>query len=207
MGDTGQEHDGYRDGYGDDYDDGGYDDEGPAALGTVLEQGRGSLPFALVHGEALISAASWALGEAGVTLVDLGTEWSGLVDAGEPVVLHDALCPMTPPDFIAACLARAVEQDVVVVGTRPVTDTVKQVADGSVGPTVDRAGLRAVTSPVVLPAGVVARLEALPSTDFAELVQDLRARFPVELADAPPAARRVADEDDVRLLEALTAPD
>lgn len=181
-------------------------DEPPPSLGTVVEQDRGSLPFALVHGEALVATASWALGEAGVMLVDLGTEWAGLVDAGEPLVLHDALCPMTPAEFIAACVARAVEQGAVVVGTRPVTDTVKESADGFVGATVDREGLLAVASPVVLPAHVVAELDGLPSLDFAELVQDLRARFPVELVEAPPAARRVATEDDVRLLEALTTP-
>ena len=181
----------------------------PGALGTVVEQDRGSLPFALIHGEALVTAASWALGEAGVTLVDWGTEWAGLVDAGEPIVLHDALCPMTPAEFIAGCVARAVEADVVVVGARPVTDTVKESADGFVGATVDRDGLVAVTSPVVLPPSVVARLDGLPSTDLAALVDHLRRTQPevtVELAEAPPAARRVADEDDVRLLEALTTP-
>ena len=80
------------------------------AFGTVLEQDRGHLPFALIHGEALVAAAAWALGEAGVTPVDTGTPWSSLVAAGEPVVLHDPLCPMTPPDFIAACVDRAVER-------------------------------------------------------------------------------------------------
>lgn len=183
------------------------DDDGTSALGTVVEAGRGSLPFALIHGEALVVAASWALGEAGVTLVDTGTEWAGLVEAGEPLVLHDALCPMTPSEFLLACLERAVERDTVVVGTRPVTDTVKETAGGYVGATVDRDGLVSVASPIVLPAGVVAQLDGLPSLDFAELVADLRARFPVELADAPPSARRVAGEDDVRLLEALTTPD
>jgi 2-C-methyl-D-erythritol 4-phosphate cytidylyltransferase len=174
------------------------------ALGTVLEQDRGHLPFALIHGEALVAAAAWALGESGVTPVDTGTTWEGLVDSGEPVVLHDPLCPMTPPDFIAACLARAVDRACVVVGVRPVTDTVKVVADGVVGETLDRGSLVAVASPVVLPAEVVAALDGLPSTDFVELVAALRARFPVELVEAPPSARRVGSEEDVRVLEALT---
>ena len=174
------------------------------ALGTVLEQDRGHLPFALIHGEALVAAAAWALGEAGVTPVDTGTTWAGLVAAGEPVVLHDPLCPMTPPDFIAACLERAVEHACVVVGVRPVTDTVKVVEDGLVGATLDRDGLVTVASPVVLPAGVVAALDGLPTTDFVALVAELRSRYPVELVEAPPAARRVGSEEDVRVLEALT---
>ena len=34
----------------------------------------------------------------------------------------------------------------------------------------------------------------------------LAERFPVETLEAPAEARRVADEDDLRVLEALTAP-
>ena len=181
-------------------------DEDLPALGAVIEEGRGSLPFALIHGEALVTCAVWALGDAGVTPVDLGTEWAGLVDAGEPFVLHDSLCPMTPADFIASCVARCEETSAVIVGVRPVTDTVKELADGFVGETVDRDGLLAVCSPVVLPPAVVAALDGLPSLDFATLVTSLAARFPVEYVEAPAAARRVASEDDVALLAALTAP-
>jgi 2-C-methyl-D-erythritol 4-phosphate cytidylyltransferase len=174
------------------------------SLGAVLEQGRGSLPFALVHGEALVACAAWALGEAGVSAVDDGTPWSVLVESGEPLVLHDPLCPMTPPDFIAACVERSLEHACVVVGVRPVTDTVKSVRDGLVGDTVDRDSLVSVAAPVVLPAEVVAALDGLPSHDFVELVAGLRRRFPVELLEAPPAARRVGSPEDVAVLEALT---
>ncbi len=177
-----------------------------AALGAVVETDRGSLPFSLIHGEALVACAAWSLGDAGVTSVDLGTEWAGLVDSGDPFVLHDTLCPMTPAGFIAACVERAVETGTIVVGVRPVTDTVKSVTDGAVGATVDREGLRAVVSPIVLPAAVVAALDGVPTTDFTDLVEWLRGAHPVELVDAPPEARRVATEDDVRLLEALTRP-
>lgn len=174
------------------------------ALGTVLDEDRGHLPYALIHGEALVAAAVWALGEAGVTPVDTGTPWEALVEHGEPLVLHDPLCPMTPPDFIAACVERAVEHACVVVGVRPVTDTVKVVDDGVVGETLDRGRLVAVASPVVLPAEVVAALGGLPSTDFVALVAALRRRYPVELVEAPASARRVGSEEDVRVLEALT---
>ena len=96
------------------------------------------------------------------------------------------------------------------VGTQRFTvsmcrNTVKSVVDHVVGETVDRTSLVSVASPVVLPASVVAALDGLPSLDFATLVAALRERFPVELVEAPPAGRRVASEEDVRVLEALTA--
>ncbi|HEY0952258.1 2-C-methyl-D-erythritol 4-phosphate cytidylyltransferase [Nocardioides sp.] len=182
-------------------------DEPPPALGTVLADGRGSLPFALIHGEALVACAAWALGEAGVLPIDDGTPWESVVSAGEPFVVHDPLCPMTPPEFVRACVARAVEHGCVVVGVRPVTDTVKVVADGVVGETVDRDTLVSVAAPVVLPPAVVADLGGLPTHDLVELVATLRSRYRVELVEAPPAARRVGSEDDLRVLEALTAGD
>jgi 2-C-methyl-D-erythritol 4-phosphate cytidylyltransferase len=171
----------------------------------VVEAGRGSLPFALVHGEPLVAAAAWAMGEAGVTLVDMGTEWEAVQAAGTPFVLHDALCPLTPPGFLGACVAHAEESEAVTVGVRPVTDTVKRLTGDRVGATIDRDGLLQVVSPVVLPPSVVAALGGVPSLDFAELVAALAERFAVETVEAPAQARRVAREGDVRLLEALDA--
>jgi len=176
------------------------------ALGTVVETGRGSLPFALVHGEPLVAAAAWAMGEAGVHLVDLGTSWAAITDAATPFVLHDPLCPLTPPEFIAECVARAAARGAVVVGVRPVTDTVKEYAEGRVGATVDRSALVQVVSPVVLPAAVVAALDGAPTGDFEAVVAELATRFAVETREAPAQARRVADQDDLRVLEALTEP-
>lgn len=161
------------------------------------------MPYALVHGEPLVACAAWALGEAGVTLVDTGTAWSSLAVADDALVLHDPLCPLTPPDFIVQCIRAA--EDAVVVGVRPVTDTVKTVDGGFVGATVDRQGLLQVASPVVLPPAVVQSLDDLPTTDLAALVAVLAERYPVVTLEAPPSARRVAGEEDLRLLEALTA--
>jgi 2-C-methyl-D-erythritol 4-phosphate cytidylyltransferase len=153
-----------------------------------------------------VACAAWALGHSGVTPVDASVPWDALVAEGEPVVLHDALCPMTPPEFIAACVERSLATGAVVVGVRPVTDTVKVVAEGLVGETVDREGLLAVASPLVLPAAVAATLPGVPG-DLTRTVTDLAAAgHPVETLLAPPQARRVTTPEALRVLEALTDP-
>ena len=139
-------------------------------------------------------------------LVDASVGWDAIAEAGEDLVLHDALCPMTPPAFIASCLERARSTGRPVIGVRPVTDTVKVVADGVVGSSLDRDSLLAIASPLVLPAGVVATLPRRPSADLARAVADLAtAGHPAQTVTAPPEARRVASLEDVRLLGALTA--
>ncbi|GAB3855950.1 hypothetical protein GCM10028801_12360 [Nocardioides maradonensis] len=186
-----------------------YDEQRPAASGVILDADRGTLPFQLIHGESLVAAAAWSAGEAGIDLVDSTLPLSVVAEREEPLVLHDPLCPMTPPSFLAACVDRSIDADAVVVGIRPVTDTVKRVADGVLGDTVDRDGLVAVCSPVVLPPDVLAELAAQPiPSDLVALLALLRARYPerVELLEAPAAARRVASAEDIRVLQALTAP-
>lgn len=183
----------------------GYDHDLPAALGIVLDEDRGSLPYSLIHGEALVACAAWALGEAGVTPLDSGITWDAVRRSEEPVVMHDALCPMTPADFIVTCVRRALDDDVVVVATRPVTDTVKRVADGMVGETVDRDALTSIVSPVVLPPSVVSAMQDEPGTDLVALVASLARSHRVVLVEAPASARRVTSAEDIAILEALTA--
>jgi 2-C-methyl-D-erythritol 4-phosphate cytidylyltransferase len=96
----------------------------------------------------------------------------------------------------------------VVVGVRPVTDTVKEQDpsdEGRLGATVDRDELMCVTSPVVLPAAVVAALDGLVLDDLAVLVEDLSRRFPVRHLPAPPEGRRIVAEADLEALAALSA--
>ncbi len=189
-----------------DHADRGPWDDVPRGLGLVLDEERGSLPYALIHGESLVACAAWALGESGVDLVDASLDWAAIAESGEDLVLHDALCPMTPPDFIASCLEHARATGRPVVGVRPVTDTVKVVDEGLVGDTLDRDSLLAVAAPLVVPAGVVAGLPRRPAADLARAVADLAAAgHPVETLTAPPQARRVASLEDVRLLGALTS--
>ena len=175
-----------------------------APLGWVPLEGRGSLPFALVHGESLVAAASWALGEAGVVLFDASVTFDQVRDSGRTLVLHDPLCPLTPVDFLVEAVARGEETGAVVAGFRPVTDTVKRADDDRLGETVDRSDLRTVTSPVVVPPTVLVALDGLEAADFAVLVAQLAARSEVVWLEAPALSRRVRDEADLRDLEALS---
>ncbi len=185
------------------------EDEARPAVGWVPLEGRGSMPYALLHGESLVAVASWALGDAGVELLDFTAGWADVRERETALVVHDPLCPGTPTAFLAEAVATAVERDVVVVGVRPVTDTVKTTDGEELRGTVDRAGLLAVTSPVVLPASVVAGLLEPPPAaafdDLADLVAWLRAEHEVLFVEAPPAGRRVTDPSDLRLVEALSS--
>ena len=185
-------------------------DDPVVAFGRVLDEGRGSLPFALMHGEALVTCATWALSEAGVLPLDARTTMEGVVDTEAPLVLHDSLCPMTPPEFIAACVRRAVDEGVVVVGVRPVTDTVKVLHDGLVGETLDRDGLALVASPVVVPATVAAAARRPPRRRGPRPGRADRraARRARPSCSSTPRRRPPASpvRPDLRVLEALTRP-
>jgi 2-C-methyl-D-erythritol 4-phosphate cytidylyltransferase len=174
-----------------------------AAVGIVPVDGRGSMPFWLLHGESLVAVASWAMGEAGVDLLDFTASWTDVVARRTALVVHDPLCPGTPVSFLREAVAAAT--DAVVAGVRPVTDTVRTVDETEVlGESADRSALLAVASPVVIPAAVLATLPGQPSLDdLADLVVALRQRHEVVFLEAPPQGRRIADESDLRLLEAL----
>lgn len=173
-------------------------------MGHVPVAARGSLPFALLHGEPLVVVASLALVAADVEVLDFNVTWTDLQRLGRPVVLHDPLCPLTPVPFLRSAVQSAAATGCVVVGVRPVTDTIKTATAGVVGETVDRESLWTVTSPVVLPTSVVAALRDWPDLDdVAALVSTLRERFPMSFLEAPPLGRRIEDESSLVLLEAI----
>jgi 2-C-methyl-D-erythritol 4-phosphate cytidylyltransferase len=181
--------------------------EFPEPLGVVPIDGRGSLPFALVHDESLVAAASWALTTAGAKLYDYDIPFAGIQDSGQMLVIHDPLCPLTPAAFIEEAIEESVKTSAVVVGVRPVTDTVKECVGERPGATVDRDELMSVTSPVVLPATVVAALAELATDDVPALVEMLTKRFPVRYLPAPALGQRITDESDLEVLSALSATD
>ena len=185
-----------------DFEDLDDDLETGPVFGYVPLEGRGSAPYTLIHGESLVAAASFALEAAGIDLLDTAGSWQQLVDSGADLVVHDPLCPLTPPAFLARALAASRAQDAVVVGVRPVTDTIKEYDGSRIGETVPRESLAAVASPVVVPARLLADLGGFPDEPFDALVERLGEWQPLE---APALASRVNGPDDIRLLEALSA--
>lgn len=162
------------------------------AVGVVPTDGRGSLPFALLHGESLVAMAAWSVGDAEIQLLDFDSPWSAVVTAELPLLVHDPLCPGTPASFLVAAVERAVRDDVVVVGS---TDSIDEARNRSEPATV--------ASPVVLPVSVIGRIDGWPSLDdLPGWVAHLSERFDVVFVETPSAARRVSDESDVRLLDA-----
>ena len=56
-----------------------------------------------------MAAATWGLEAAEVQPIGHGKTSAALRERGECVVFHDPLCPMTPPDLIAECVAELLE--------------------------------------------------------------------------------------------------
>jgi 2-C-methyl-D-erythritol 4-phosphate cytidylyltransferase len=136
--------------------------------------------------------------------------WPGLPDAwhaslravvdevaaleGEGYVVIDARCPGLDPTTVRRLVAAAADGRPR-VGVRPVTDTVKRLRDRVVTGTVDRAGLVQVASPLVVPAPYGEPVGAC-------LVEMAAALSGLVRVEVPSRARRMADLDELRVLEA-----
>ena len=125
---------------------------------------------------------------------------------GRGLLAHDVLCPLVTPGFLADLDRRAdARPETSFVAVRPVTDTLKTVVDDRIQGTIDREGLAAVTSPIVVAPELLAGAgdEPPPVLDFAAMVTWLRARGEVELVRAPSLGRRVEHSRAVHLLECV----
>lgn len=166
-----------------------------------------SLARADLDGVRVLEAGD-TLGEALTTLLTARPGRSR--DAGGLLLVHDPLCPLVPPSFLSVVLtAAATVPGAVHAATRPMTDTVKSVVDGVVRTTVDRARLRVVSSPLVLPMGLLRDLAADGSlarcAEPGALIDRARsAGTPVCWVPAPAIGRRVSNAAAVSVLECLT---
>ena len=108
-----------------------------------------------------------------------------------PFVLHDPLCPLTPPDVPRRVRRARAARRRRGASASARSPTRSRSCDGdaaSARPSTGTALVR-VVSPVVLPAAVVAALDgARRPTDLAALVAALRRAVPGRLLEAPPQA-------------------
>jgi 2-C-methyl-D-erythritol 4-phosphate cytidylyltransferase len=187
----------------------------PASAGVVLvvpaetDRGPGGLPAVdvVVTGGATRSASV----RAGLAAV---AELAGKLSAGDTsgaptsaldndiVIVHDAARPLATPALAAAVVdAVLAGADGAVPGV-PVIDTIKQVADGTVVATPERATLVSVQTPQAFRMGVLLRAhaDAGDATDDAALVEGIGGV--VAVVPGEPANAKVTTADDLHAVEA-----
>jgi 2-C-methyl-D-erythritol 4-phosphate cytidylyltransferase len=132
---------------------------------------------------------------------------SALPASVEVVLVHDAARPLVPVELVDAVAAAIAAGADAVVPVLLLADTVKQVADGVVVATPDRASLRAVQTPQGFRRVVLADAHAMAAagdaTDDAGLVEALGLR--VRTVPGSAEAFKVTRPLDLMLAEALLA--
>jgi 2-C-methyl-D-erythritol 4-phosphate cytidylyltransferase len=124
----------------------------------------------------------------------------------EVVVVHDAARPLVTAELVEACLAALGDADAAIAAA-PVTDTIKECADGRVVRTLDRSRLWAVQTPQVFRRAALQRAldqdhDAIgAATDDASLVEAMGGT--VRVVAAPRENLKVTTELDLRVAEML----
>jgi 2-C-methyl-D-erythritol 4-phosphate cytidylyltransferase len=191
-------------------------------LGLVGGAAGDGVSHLTLHGRSLTAHAREALaavreidtfvigGGRGEPGLDAGDAWRPRAESG--LILHDPGCPLLRTDTIVSFLQtlRAADPGTALVGVRPVTDTIKEVIDGTVVGTVDRNALAALAAPIAVGPELLDPLSALlPQVgDLADLGNVVRALVTIGTVitvEVPSSARRVADPQDVTLVECLHA--
>jgi 2-C-methyl-D-erythritol 4-phosphate cytidylyltransferase len=125
---------------------------------------------------------------------------------GDPVIVHDAARPLVTTsifeDALAALTAHGCD---CVIAAAPVTDTIKEAADGEVVRTLDRSTLWAVQTPQVFRRSALERALAAPAdvlasaTDDAWLVERLGGS--VRIVAAPRENMKITTPGDLQVAE------
>ena len=126
--------------------------------------------------------------------------------AGDPIIVHDAARPLVRSQVVRDALDELERRGCdAVIAAAPVTDTIKQVSDGAVTRTLDRAGLWAVQTPQVFRRAALERALDAPdevlagATDDASLVE--RAGGSVRVVASPAGNIKVTSADDLLVAE------
>jgi 2-C-methyl-D-erythritol 4-phosphate cytidylyltransferase len=133
---------------------------------------------------------------------------AALAAAGDDdiVLVHDAARPLLSAALVHACLDALGDADAAIAAA-PVTDTIKECADGHVERTLDRSRLWAVQTPQVFRRAALERALAQDdavvgaATDDAALVEALGGA--VRVVEAPRENLKVTTAFDLRVAELL----
>jgi 2-C-methyl-D-erythritol 4-phosphate cytidylyltransferase len=125
---------------------------------------------------------------------------------GDPVIVHDAARALVTPQIFQAALDALAEHGCdAVIAAAPVTDTIKEAADGEVVRTLDRSTLWAVQTPQVFRRAALERALAAgedvlrAATDDAWLVERLGGS--VRIVAAPAENMKITTAGDLQVAE------
>ncbi len=132
--------------------------------------------------------------------------FSSLEEGTDIVVVHDGVRPFTTPQMIIATV-EAAQQHGAAITAIPVSDTVKQAADGFVKQTVSRDGLWRVQTPQAFQCGLLqqafkkAKKDSYYGTDEGSLVEYLGER--VKIVPGSELNIKITRKEDLVLGESL----
>ena len=132
--------------------------------------------------------------------------FNSLEEGTDIVVVHDGVRPFTTPQMIAATVGAAQEHGAAITAM-PVSDTVKQAADGFVKQTVPRDGLWRVQTPQAFQRGLLqqafkkAKKDSYYGTDEGSLVEYLGER--VKIVPGSELNIKITRKEDLVLGESL----
>ena len=136
--------------------------------------------------------------------------WNGLQaiksDKAEIVAVHDGARPLVTAEEISRTIEKAGETGAACL-VAPVTDTIKEIADGEILRTVDRAKLRRALTPQCFRLGILrrafelARNESIEFTDECMIVE--RLGVAVSIVEGSPRNIKITLPEDLILAEAL----
>ena len=132
--------------------------------------------------------------------------FNSLEEGTDIVVVHDGVRPFTTPQMIIATV-EAAQQHGAAITAIPVSDTVKQAADGFVKQTVSRDGLWRVQTPQAFQCGLLqqafkkAKKDSYYGTDEGSLVEYLGER--VKIVPGSELNIKITQKEDLILGESL----
>ena len=132
--------------------------------------------------------------------------FNSLEEGTDIVVVHDGVRPFTTPQMIIATV-EAAQQHGAAITAIPVSDTVKQAADGFVKQTVSRDGLWRVQTPQAFQCGLLqqafkkAKKDSYYGTDEGSLVEYLGER--VKIVPGSEVNIKITRKEDIVLGESL----